>query len=67
MTNQALPQVPVTVRTFVQQLSSTRRGARLARRLVAHRLDEWGYPYGGETNDTVTSIAAELAANAGAP
>ncbi|GAA2648245.1 ATP-binding protein [Streptomyces vastus] len=64
MTNHALPQVPVTVRTFAQRLSSTPRGARLAWRLVAHRLEAWGYPYGDETNDTVTSIAAELAANA---
>ncbi|GAB2968026.1 hypothetical protein GCM10023080_033540 [Streptomyces pseudoechinosporeus] len=64
MTNHALPQVPVTARTFTQRLSSTPRGARLARRLVAHRLDEWGHPYGSETNDTLTSIAAELAANA---
>jgi len=64
MTNRSLSQAPVTVRTFTQRLSSTPRGARLARRLVAHRLDAWGYPYGSEINDTVTAIAAELAANA---
>lgn len=64
MTNHALPQVPFTVRTFTQRLSSTPRDARLARRFVAHRLDVWGYPYGSEISDTVTTIAAELAANA---
>ncbi|PSK69009.1 ATP-binding protein [Streptomyces sp. CS149] len=40
------------------------RGARLARRLVSHRLHEWGHPYNTTANDTVTLIAAELAANA---
>ncbi|GAA1903260.1 hypothetical protein GCM10009716_11520 [Streptomyces sodiiphilus] len=44
--------------------SSTPRGARLARRLVSHRLSEWGHPYTGTVNETVTLIAAELAANA---
>ncbi|WP_314176643.1 ATP-binding protein [Streptomyces winkii] len=46
------------------QFTSTPRAARLARRLVARRLDDWGYPYGSDTNDTVTLIAGELAANA---
>jgi anti-sigma regulatory factor (Ser/Thr protein kinase) len=46
------------------RFTSSRRGARLARRLVAHRLDRWGYPYDGRTNETVTLIAAELCANA---
>jgi anti-sigma regulatory factor (Ser/Thr protein kinase) len=64
MTNHPLPQSQVTVRTFTQRLSLTPRGARLARRLVAHSLDAWGYPYGCGISDTVTSIAAELAANA---
>ncbi|MFH9682945.1 ATP-binding protein [Streptomyces globisporus] len=36
-------------------------GARLAWRLVSHRLHEWGHPYNTTTNDTVTLIAAELA------
>ncbi|MFD6986768.1 ATP-binding protein, partial [Streptomyces sp. NPDC059956] len=46
------------------RFTSTPRGARLARRLVSHRLHEWGHPYGTTTNDTVTLIAAELTANA---
>lgn len=46
------------------RFTSTPRGARLARRLVARRLDEWGHPYGSGTHDEVTLIAAELAANA---
>ena len=57
-------QVTVTVRTFVQRFSSTRRGARLARRLAAHQLDAWGVPHGTTASDTVVQIVAELAANA---
>jgi anti-sigma regulatory factor (Ser/Thr protein kinase) len=49
---------------FAMQFTSTPRGARLARRLVAHRLDDWGHPYASDTNETVTMIAAELTANA---
>ncbi|WP_447040736.1 ATP-binding protein [Streptomyces sp. DSM 118878] len=49
---------------FTQCFSSTPRGARLARRLVAHRLDTWGHPYAGVVNETVALITAELAANA---
>jgi anti-sigma regulatory factor (Ser/Thr protein kinase) len=49
---------------FELRLSSTPRGARLARRLVAHRLDDWGVPYTSTVNETVTLITAELAANA---
>jgi anti-sigma regulatory factor (Ser/Thr protein kinase) len=55
---------PVTVSTFTQLFSPTPRGARLARRLVANRMDVWGYPYDGEANETVTLVVAELAANA---
>jgi anti-sigma regulatory factor (Ser/Thr protein kinase) len=44
--------------------TSSPRGARLARRLVSHRLDAWGHPYGGRVNDTFTLITAEPAANA---
>ncbi|MGW7576534.1 ATP-binding protein [Streptomyces sp. NPDC054765] len=46
------------------RFTSTPRGARLARRLVSHRLDEWGHPYTAPANETVTLIAAELTANA---
>ncbi|WP_258053893.1 ATP-binding protein [Streptomyces sp. Ru72] len=49
---------------FAMRFTSTPRGARLARRLVSHRLDEWGHPYGSPLNETVTLIASELAANA---
>ncbi|WP_030690305.1 ATP-binding protein [Streptomyces globisporus] len=51
-------------RIFTLRFTSTARGARLARRLVAVRLDEWGVPYGTEAHETVVLVAAELAANA---
>ncbi|OIK29132.1 hypothetical protein VT52_003450 [Streptomyces malaysiense] len=46
------------------RFTSTPRGARLARRLVSLRLDEWEHPYDGGANESVTLIAAEFAANA---
>ncbi|SHN01255.1 ATP-binding protein [Streptomyces yunnanensis] len=49
---------------FAMRFTSTRRGARLARRLASIRLDEWGYPYDTEVNESVTAIVGELAANA---
>ncbi|EGX57901.1 hypothetical protein SZN_20587 [Streptomyces zinciresistens K42] len=49
---------------FAMAFTSSPRGARLARRLVSHRLDAWGHPYGGRVNDTLTLITAELTANA---
>ncbi|MEU5212270.1 ATP-binding protein [Streptomyces sp. NPDC020742] len=55
---------PVTVRTFTQRFSSTRRGARLARYLALQQLDVWGFPYGGEVSDAAALIVGELAANA---
>lgn len=55
---------PVTVRVFTQRLSSTPRGARLARHLAATQLDAWGVPHGTEAADAVVAIVAELAANA---
>ncbi|MEK2475341.1 MULTISPECIES: ATP-binding protein [Streptomyces] len=57
-------QTPAVVRTFTQRFSSTRLGARLARRLAVHRLDVWGFPYGSGLSDSVGAIVAELAANA---
>ncbi|MFF2328101.1 MULTISPECIES: ATP-binding protein [unclassified Streptomyces] len=51
-------------REFAMCFTATPRGARLARRLVSLRLDEWGHPYTSEPNETMTLIAAELAANA---
>jgi anti-sigma regulatory factor (Ser/Thr protein kinase) len=56
--------LPVTVRTFVQRLSATPRGARLARRLALRQLEAWGIPYGSDASDAVALIVAELAANA---
>ncbi|MFF7646613.1 ATP-binding protein [Streptomyces canus] len=55
---------PAPTREFAMRFTSTPRGARLARRLVSHRLSEWGHPYASPTNETVTLIAAELTANA---
>ncbi|MFJ5676931.1 ATP-binding protein [Streptomyces sp. NPDC093097] len=49
---------------FAMRFTSTPRGARLARRLTSHRLDEWGYPYDTELNESVSVIVGELAANA---
>ncbi|MBA2949904.1 ATP-binding protein [Streptomyces himalayensis] len=49
---------------FTMCFTSTPRGARLARRLAAQRLDAWGWPYGTGVNDTATLIVAELTANA---
>lgn len=49
---------------FAMRFTSTPRGARLARRLVAVRLQEWGIPYGTDPHDDIVLITAELAANA---
>ncbi|MGR6973897.1 ATP-binding protein [Streptomyces cynarae] len=60
--NATTPQLRSALRTFAQQLSSTRRGARLARLLTYEQLRSW------EVSPTVTEraeqIVAELAANA---
>ncbi|MGY3204511.1 hypothetical protein [Streptomyces sp. TE5632] len=44
------------------RFTSTPRGARLARRLAAIRLDAWGIPYGTDPHDTIVLIVAELTA-----
>ncbi|GGV06977.1 ATP-binding protein [Streptomyces spectabilis] len=49
---------------FSTRFTSSPRGARLARRLVAHRLDTWGHPYTSSDNETLALIAAELTGNA---
>ncbi|WP_199835707.1 MULTISPECIES: ATP-binding protein [unclassified Streptomyces] len=49
---------------LVQRLSSTPRGARLARRLTGAALATWGYPHDGDLSHTAQLIVAELAANA---
>lgn len=46
------------------RLSSTARGARLARRLAGQQLAAWGVPYDSEASRAVALVTAELAANA---
>ncbi|MFD8964527.1 ATP-binding protein [Streptomyces sp. NPDC059568] len=46
------------------RLSSSHRGARLARLLVGQQLDEWGIPQTTGTASAVLAVVAELAANA---
>ncbi|WP_405605803.1 ATP-binding protein [Streptomyces sp. NBC_01410] len=46
------------------RFTSSPRGARLARRLVSHRLNVWGHPYASDVNESVSLIAAELTGNA---
>ncbi|MEU1551190.1 ATP-binding protein [Streptomyces scabiei] len=56
------PQLPATVHTFAPLLSSTRRGARLARLLAAEQLRAW--PVSPGVTERAEQIVAELAANA---
>lgn len=51
-------------RTFEMRFTSTPRGARLARRLAAHRLDTWGIPYGTGPHEEIVLVLGELTANA---
>ncbi|MER5292365.1 ATP-binding protein [Streptomyces pharetrae] len=62
--NGHMPQHSALEREFTMRFTSTPRGARLARRLVSHRLDDWGHPYTTPVNETLTLITAELTANA---
>lgn len=55
---------PITPSPFTMRFSSTRRGARLARRMAEHVLDAWGVPYDSEPHDALTLVVAELCANA---
>ncbi|MFJ5728018.1 ATP-binding protein [Streptomyces paradoxus] len=64
MTPQSISSNPVTVRVFRQRLSSTPRGARLARNLTLNQLHSWGIPYGSDVSYAAGAIVAELAANA---
>ncbi|MDX2524098.1 ATP-binding protein [Streptomyces europaeiscabiei] len=67
MNNETSPSqgaAPRPVREFAMRFTSSTRGARLARRLVSHRLDSWGHPYTGDANETLALITSELAANA---
>ncbi|MFE7841743.1 ATP-binding protein [Streptomyces sp. NPDC057474] len=47
-----------------EQFVSSPRGAQLARRLAAQRMEEWGYPSASDASCTVALIVGELAANA---
>lgn len=60
--NHATPQVGAAVRTFTQLLSSTRRGARLARLLAVTELRSWDAPQ--DLTERAELVVAELAANA---
>jgi anti-sigma regulatory factor (Ser/Thr protein kinase) len=51
-------------RHFRVQLSSTRRGARLARLLVERQLEDWGLPRTAPLAADLVAVTAELAANA---
>ncbi|MFJ5225113.1 ATP-binding protein [Streptomyces sp. NPDC088400] len=58
----AFPQSPAVLGTFSQLLSSTRRGARLARLLTSQQLRVWGVP--SAVTERAEQIVAELASNA---
>lgn len=60
--NATTPQPTPTVHTFTQLLSSTRRGARLARPLAAEQLRAW--PMSPGVTERAEQIVGELAANA---
>ncbi|MFD5469958.1 ATP-binding protein [Streptomyces sp. NPDC127105] len=60
--NHATPQVGAPVGTFTQLLSSTRRGARLARLLAVTELRSWGASQ--DLTERAELVVAELAANA---
>jgi anti-sigma regulatory factor (Ser/Thr protein kinase) len=60
--NHATPQVSTPTWVFTQLLSSTRRGARLARLLAVTELRSWGVPQ--ELTERAELVVAELAANA---
>ncbi|MFF5446833.1 ATP-binding protein [Streptomyces sp. NPDC012888] len=57
--NEQLSRIPVPVHTFTVQLSSTPRGARLARLLAVEQLRGWGLFFGATAH-----VVAELANNA---
>lgn len=56
--------LPPAEQHFEMRFTSTRRGARLARRFAAVRLEQWGVPYGSDVHDALVTIVAELASNA---
>ncbi|MFD4370866.1 ATP-binding protein [Streptomyces sp. NPDC058486] len=60
--NETAPQLLTTVRMFSQLISSTRRGARLARLLTLTELYFWRAPQ--DITERAEQVVAELAANA---
>ncbi|MFG2804149.1 ATP-binding protein [Streptomyces massasporeus] len=64
LTDEAKP--PLTsVRQLTLRFSSTRRGARLARRLAVQQFTEWtGLPYESDPARAIALVTAELASNA---
>jgi anti-sigma regulatory factor (Ser/Thr protein kinase) len=60
--NHATPHVTASPLTFTQLLSSTRRGARLARLLAVSQLRSWDAPQ--DLTERAEGVVAELAANA---
>jgi anti-sigma regulatory factor (Ser/Thr protein kinase) len=60
--NQPAPQLTTSPHTFTQLISSTRRGARLARLLTVSQLQSWGAPQ--DLTERAEIVVAELAANA---
>ena len=54
----------ISTRQFTQLFSATPRGARLARLLVVHQLEEWGWPSGCAVSESAALVVGELAANA---
>lgn len=60
----ASPEPPLPSTRFSQQLSATRRGARLARLLAVQQLVDWGWARDSEPAHTAALLVAELAANA---
>ncbi|MFF3845428.1 ATP-binding protein [Streptomyces sp. NPDC002328] len=64
MNSEITTQISAPLGELTLRLSSTPRGARLARRLTAQQLDAWGHPHDGEASDTAQHVVAELAANA---
>ena len=57
-------EAPTAATHLTVLLSSTGRGARLARRLAVQQLATWGIPYDSETSQALALVTAELAANA---
>ncbi|GAA2435344.1 ATP-binding protein [Streptomyces macrosporus] len=49
---------------YTQRFTSSPKGARLARKLAARRMEEWGWPPASDASRTVSLLVGELAANA---